>query len=42
MFRELRMRGALINEDGQLRILPQEQQCDRFEGIWNLSGDQVN
>uniref|UniRef100_F1LG98 Bardet-Biedl syndrome 5 protein n=1 Tax=Ascaris suum TaxID=6253 RepID=F1LG98_ASCSU len=36
------MRGAVINEEEQLRILPLEQQCDRFEGVWNLSSDQGN
>lgn len=41
LYRELKMRGAVINEEEQLRILPLEQQCDRFEGVWNLSSDQV-
>lgn len=35
------MRSALINEDGKLKLLPLETQCDKFDGIWNLSNDQV-
>ncbi len=34
------MRGAIIDED-QLRMLPLEEQCNRIEGVWNLSSDQV-
>ncbi|VDN30876.1 unnamed protein product [Gongylonema pulchrum] len=41
LYRELKMRGAIVNDEHQLRILPQEQQCDRFDGVWNLSSDQV-
>ncbi|MFH4976731.1 hypothetical protein AB6A40_003440 [Gnathostoma spinigerum] len=41
-YRELKMRGAVVNEFEQLRILPLEQQCDRIEGVWNLSSDQGN
>lgn len=37
----MKMRGALIDENENLRILPLEQQSDRFEGAWNLSSDQV-
>ncbi|VDM91546.1 unnamed protein product [Litomosoides sigmodontis] len=40
LYRELKMRGALVNDEQHLRILPQEQQCDRFDGVWNLSNDQ--
>jgi hypothetical protein len=35
------MRGALINEECKLRILPLEHQTNRIEGCWNLSSDQV-
>lgn len=41
LYRELKMRGALVNDEQQLRILPEEQQCDRFDGVWNLGNDQV-
>ncbi|MCP9258772.1 Bardet-Biedl syndrome 5-like protein [Dirofilaria immitis] len=40
LYRELKMRGALINDEQHLRILPEEQQCDRFDGVWNLGNDQ--
>uniref|UniRef100_A0A2K6W789 BBSome complex member BBS5 PH domain-containing protein n=2 Tax=Onchocerca TaxID=6281 RepID=A0A2K6W789_ONCVO len=40
LYRELKMRGALVNDEQHLRILPEEQQCDRFEGVWNLGNDQ--
>nr|CTP80905.1 BMA-BBS-5 [Brugia malayi] len=40
LYRELKMRGALVNDDEKLRILPDEQQCDRFDGVWNLGSDQ--
>uniref|UniRef100_A0A914S3D9 Bardet-Biedl syndrome 5 protein n=1 Tax=Parascaris equorum TaxID=6256 RepID=A0A914S3D9_PAREQ len=40
LYRELKMRGAVINEEEKLRVLPLEHQCDRFEGVWNLSSDQ--
>uniref|UniRef100_A0A915AK44 PH domain-containing protein n=2 Tax=Parascaris univalens TaxID=6257 RepID=A0A915AK44_PARUN len=42
LYRELKMRGAVINEEEKLRVLPLEHQCDRFEGVWNLSSDQGN
>lgn len=35
------MRGALVDEDGKLRILPLEHQTNKVEGAWNLSSDQV-
>lgn len=41
LYRDMKMRGALIDENENLRILPTEQQVDRFEGAWNLSSDQV-
>ncbi|KAI6177798.1 Bardet-Biedl syndrome 5-like protein [Aphelenchoides bicaudatus] len=42
LYRELKMRGALVDEDGKLRILPLEHQTNRIEGAWNLSSDQGN
>ncbi|KAI6227765.1 Bardet-Biedl syndrome 5-like protein [Aphelenchoides fujianensis] len=42
LYRELKMRGALVNEEEKLRILPLENQSDRIEGVWNLSSDQGN
>lgn len=41
LYRDLKMRGALVDETEKLRILPLENQCDRIEGVWNLSSDQV-
>uniref|UniRef100_A0A914CAB6 Bardet-Biedl syndrome 5 protein n=1 Tax=Acrobeloides nanus TaxID=290746 RepID=A0A914CAB6_9BILA len=32
LYRELKMRGALVDDEEKLRILPLEQQCDRIEG----------
>ena len=40
MYRELKLRGALINNK-TLRLLPQEQIYDKINGVWNLSSDQV-
>lgn len=40
LYRELKMRGALIDED-RLRLLPLEEQFHKIEGVWNLSSDQV-
>uniref|UniRef100_A0A7E5A161 Bardet-Biedl syndrome 5 protein homolog n=1 Tax=Panagrellus redivivus TaxID=6233 RepID=A0A7E5A161_PANRE len=40
LYRDMKMRGSLIDENDRLRILPMEQQCERFEGTWNLSSDQ--
>uniref|UniRef100_A0A1I7TMJ9 Bardet-Biedl syndrome 5 n=1 Tax=Caenorhabditis tropicalis TaxID=1561998 RepID=A0A1I7TMJ9_9PELO len=37
MYRELKMRGVFIREDGTLRILPQENIIDTVRGVWNLS-----
>uniref|UniRef100_A0AC34FCK3 Bardet-Biedl syndrome 5 protein n=1 Tax=Panagrolaimus sp. ES5 TaxID=591445 RepID=A0AC34FCK3_9BILA len=42
LYRDMKMRGSLIDENENLRILPLEEQCDRFEGAWNLSSDQAN
>lgn len=35
------MRSALITEDGKLKLLPLETQCEKFDGTWNLSTDEV-
>lgn len=40
-FREMKMRTALVNEEEKLKLLPLEAQCDRIDGVWNLSSDQV-
>ncbi|CAL2036390.1 unnamed protein product [Caenorhabditis brenneri] len=37
MYRELKMRGIFIREDGTLKILPQEMIVDTVRGVWNLS-----
>ncbi|GMS89680.1 hypothetical protein PENTCL1PPCAC_11855 [Pristionchus entomophagus] len=42
LYRELKMRGPIVDEDGRLRILPGEQQVDKIEGVWNLSSEQGN
>ncbi|CAI5445900.1 unnamed protein product [Caenorhabditis angaria] len=42
LYRELKMRGSFIKEDGTLRLLPQEFLCERVTGVWNLSTDQGN
>ena len=42
LYRELKMRGAMIDDAENLRLLPQEQLCDKISGVWNLSQDQVN
>jgi len=41
LYRELKLRGALI-QDGELKLLPQEQTYSRVNGVWNLSSDQGN
>lgn len=41
MYRELKMRGAIIDDEEKLKLLPSEEQINRLEGIWNLSSDQV-
>lgn len=41
LYREMKMRGAIIADEQQLKILPQEQLCERYEGVWNLSSDQA-
>uniref|UniRef100_A0A8R1HWV4 BBSome complex member BBS5 PH domain-containing protein n=1 Tax=Caenorhabditis japonica TaxID=281687 RepID=A0A8R1HWV4_CAEJA len=37
MYRELKMRGIFIREDGSLRILPGENIIEKASGVWNLS-----
>lgn len=37
MYRELKMRGVFIREDGTLKILPQETIIEKVNGVWNLS-----
>ncbi|XP_018584351.2 Bardet-Biedl syndrome 5 protein homolog isoform X2 [Scleropages formosus] len=39
MYRDLKLRGAVI-QNKQLKLLPQEQLCDKVNGVWNLSSDQ--
>uniref|UniRef100_A0A8C9QQ44 Bardet-Biedl syndrome 5 protein homolog n=1 Tax=Scleropages formosus TaxID=113540 RepID=A0A8C9QQ44_SCLFO len=41
MYRDLKLRGAVI-QNKQLKLLPQEQLCDKVNGVWNLSSDQGN
>jgi len=41
MYREIKLRGAILNK-GQLKLLPQEQQYNKVNGVWNLSSDQGN
>jgi Bardet-Biedl syndrome 5 protein len=40
LYREIRLRSSLLNK-GQLRILPKERLLNRYNGVWNLSSDQV-
>ena len=40
LYREVRLRTSLLTK-GQLRILPKERLHNRYNGIWNLSSDQV-
>ena len=40
LYREIRLRTSLLNK-GQLRLLPKERLHSRYNGIWNLSSDQV-
>ncbi|KAI1721256.1 bardet-Biedl syndrome 5 protein [Ditylenchus destructor] len=42
MYREMKMRSALVNSDEKLKLLPLETQCDKIDGVWNLSSDQGN
>ncbi|CAI4231113.1 unnamed protein product [Auanema sp. JU1783] len=40
LYRELKMRGAIIDDNEDLKLLPGEQMCERLSGVWNLSHDQ--
>lgn len=40
LYREIRLRSSLLNK-GQLRLLPKERLHNRYNGVWNLSSDQV-
>ncbi|KAK0420806.1 hypothetical protein QR680_014901 [Steinernema hermaphroditum] len=42
MFRDLKMRGSVITQDDQLKLLPGEQLAERAEGVWNLSSETGN
>jgi len=42
MYREMKMRSALVNDEEKLKLLPLETQCDKIDGVWNLSSDQGN
>ncbi|CAK5109388.1 unnamed protein product [Meloidogyne enterolobii] len=41
MYREMKMRTTLLNSEEKLILLSLETQCDRIDGVWNLSSDQV-
>lgn len=41
LYRELKMRGAIVDESYNLKLLPLEQLVDKVNGVWNLSTDQV-
>ncbi|KHJ93634.1 hypothetical protein OESDEN_06449 [Oesophagostomum dentatum] len=40
LYRELKMRGAIVDESNNLKLLPLEQLVDKVNGVWNLSTDQ--
>uniref|UniRef100_A0A915NB74 Bardet-Biedl syndrome 5 protein n=1 Tax=Meloidogyne javanica TaxID=6303 RepID=A0A915NB74_MELJA len=40
-YREMKMRTTLLNSEEKLILLSLETQCDRIDGVWNLSSDQV-
>ncbi|ETN80038.1 hypothetical protein NECAME_02517 [Necator americanus] len=40
LYRELKMRGAIVDESNNLKLLPLEQLIDKVNGVWNLSTDQ--
>ncbi|KIH57080.1 hypothetical protein ANCDUO_12731 [Ancylostoma duodenale] len=40
LYRELKMRGAIVDESYNLKLLPLEQLVDKVNGVWNLSTDQ--
>ena len=35
------MRGAIIDDNSNLKLLPLEQMVDKIPGVWNLSSEQV-
>lgn len=42
LFRDLKLRSAIINSTHELKALPGEQIYSKFNGVWNLSSDQGN
>ncbi|KAK5974995.1 hypothetical protein GCK32_002894, partial [Trichostrongylus colubriformis] len=40
LYRELKMRGAIVDESSNLKLLPLEQLVEKVNGVWNLSTDQ--
>ncbi|VDO19639.1 unnamed protein product [Heligmosomoides polygyrus] len=40
LYRELKMRGAIIDDSLNLKLLPLEQLVEKVNGVWNLSTDQ--
>ncbi|KAJ1347735.1 hypothetical protein KIN20_002877 [Parelaphostrongylus tenuis] len=40
LYRELKMRGAIVDERHNLKLLPLEQLIENVSGVWNLSTDQ--
>lgn len=38
----MKMRGLLLTNDEKLNLLPTEYQCEKLDGVWNLSSEQVN
>jgi Bardet-Biedl syndrome 5 protein len=42
LFRELKLRGAIIRDGGRLNLLPGEHVYDQIPGVWNLASDQGN
>lgn len=41
LYRDIKMRSALISNDEKLKLLPLESQCEKFDGVWNLNSEQV-
>ncbi|VDM59867.1 unnamed protein product [Angiostrongylus costaricensis] len=40
LYRELKMRGSIVDERHNLKLLPLEQLIENVSGVWNLSSDQ--
>ncbi|VDM67957.1 unnamed protein product [Strongylus vulgaris] len=40
LYRELKMRGAILDDSLNLKLLPLEHLVDKVDGVWNLSTDQ--